>query len=336
VGGRQPFPHRQPHERRKEVVTMATSVEDAGASTDRRADDRSPQRERFRFHNPKTTPYLFITPFLVVFLLFFFLPLLYALRLSLYRDRLIGGLEFVGFENYTRVFSDAAFYAGLGRISIYGLIYLGLIMVVGLIAAMMLDSGVIRLQRFFRLAIFIPYAVPSVVAALMWGYLYSPNFGPLADLSDLIGRESPNLLSPQLMIASLANITTWTWLGYVMIIFFTALQAVPPDVDEAAQVDGAGRIQVAWHIKLPLIRPAIVLVVFFSIIGSLQLFNEPQVLRAIAPQVIDRAYTPNLYAYNVALTEQNFPYSAAISFVMGVLAFILSYAFMLTSNRRNA
>ncbi len=313
------------------MATPITSTPPASGTT---KPPRSRQR-RFFFHNPKTTPYLFIAPFLVVFVLFFFAPLVYALRLSLFRQPMIGEPVFVGLANYTRAFADSAFHAGIGRIVVYGVMYLVAVLVLGLTAALLLDSGVIRLKRFFRLAIFVPYAVPSAVAALMWGYLYSRNFGPLADVANALGRSAPDVLSARTMLVSITNITVWTWVGYVMIIFYTALQAVPVDVEEAAAVDGATRFQIAWHIKLPLIRPAVVLVVFFSIIGSMQLFNEPHILSAIRPQVIDPAYTPNLYAFNLAFSNQDFPYSAAISFIMGIVAFVTSYAFMLASQRGN-
>ncbi len=310
------------------ATTIDTSVSSAPAPA------APPRRRRWRLHNQRTAPYLFIAPFMAVYLLFFFTPLLYALQTSLYRQRLIGGDEFVGLANYARVLRDTTFYAGLWRITIYGALYLAVMLVVALTAALLLDSQTVRFKQFLRLSIFLPYAVPSAVAALMWGYIYSRNFGPIADVAALLGRDAPNLLSARGMIPSLVNIGVWTWVGYNMIIFYTALQSVSPDIHEAADVDGASRLQIALYIKLPLIRPAIVLSVFFSIIGTLQLFNEPQVLSAIAPQVIDPGYTPNLYAFSLAFVNQDFPYSAAVSFVLGITAFVASYVFMSMSQRR--
>ncbi|MCC5947356.1 MAG: sugar ABC transporter permease [Nitriliruptoraceae bacterium] len=312
-----------------------TSTVDTGVPPTAAAEAPPPPRRRWRLHSQRTAPFLFIAPFMVAYLLFFFAPLVYALNISLYRQRLIGGDTFVGLENYARVFRDATFYTGLARITVYGLLYLAVMLVIALTAALLLDSGTVRFKRFFRLSMFLPYAVPSAVAALMWGYIYSRNFGPIADVARLAGFDAPNLLSSRAMIPSLVNIGVWTWVGYNMIIFYTALQAVPHEVNEAADVDGATRLQIAWHIKLPLIRPAIILSVFFSIIGALQLFNEPQVLSAIAPQVIDPAYTPNLYAYSLAFVNQDFPYSAAVSFVLGAAAFISSYVFMAVTQKRN-
>jgi multiple sugar transport system permease protein len=135
------------------------------------------------------------------------------------------------------------------------------------------------------------------------------------------------------MLPSLANIVTWQWTGYNMVIIYAALQAIPTEIYDAATVDGATGWQLARYVKIPLVLPAIMLTSIFSIIGTLQLFNEPQIMASLAPSVIQDHYTPNLYAYNVAFTNQEFNYSAAISFVLGTVAFLASYVFMLLINR---
>lgn len=135
------------------------------------------------------------------------------------------------------------------------------------------------------------------------------------------------------MLPSIGNIVTWQYTGYNMIIMYAALQAVPSEVYEAARVDGATGWGIALRIKIPLIVPAIVLTCVFSIIGSLQLFNEPQIMSTLAPNVIQDHYTPNLYAYTLAFTNQQYNYSAAISFLLGTVVFVCSYIFMLATNR---
>lgn len=279
-------------------------------------------------------PYAFIAPFFVVFVVFLVLPLLFALNISLYSSRLVGGTVFSGADNYIRAFQDPEFWGGLRRVALFFIIQVPVMLTLATILALLLDSGVLYLKKLFRLGFFLPYAIPSIVAALMWGYLYGPTFGPLAQLGRLLEIDTPNLLSQFWMLPALANIVTWQWTGYNMLILFAALQAVPADLHGAALVDGASERQYAWHVKLPLIRPALVLTIVFSIIGSLQLFNEPAILQQIAPQTIHNAYTPNLYAYNLAFVDQEFNYSAAVSFVLGVVVFILSYGFMIRSNRR--
>jgi multiple sugar transport system permease protein len=203
-----------------------------------------------------------------------------------------------------------------------------------LLFALLLDGRAVYAPGLFRLGFFIPFAVPSVVAALMWGYLYGPSFGPFAQLADDVGLPPPGFLTASGMLPSLGNIVTWEWAGYNMIVLYAALKAVPGELREAASVDGASDWRIARDIRIPLIAPAIVLTIVFSIIGTLQLFNEPQVMNAIAPDVIGTHYTPNLYAYNTAFTAQQFNYAAALSFVLGAVVFVGSYAFMFATSRR--
>jgi multiple sugar transport system permease protein len=272
--------------------------------------------------------YLFITPFLVCFVLLFLLPLGYAGYLSLFKDQLVGGTVFVGLDNYVRAAQDTRLLGGVLRVALFFLIQVPVMLLIALAVALAVDSGLLRLAGVFRLGAFIPYAVPSVVAALMWGYLYGPGFGPLAQLG-----LDPGLLGDSWMLASLGNIVTWEFAGYNMIILYAALRTVPTERYEAAAVDGAGPWRTAWHIKLPALRPALLLCLVFSVIGSFQLFAEPNLLQRLAPNVIDSAYTPNLYAYSLAFTSQQVNYAAAVSFLLGFVILVVSYAVLLLSNR---
>ncbi|HEX8035394.1 MAG TPA: sugar ABC transporter permease [Ktedonobacterales bacterium] len=278
-------------------------------------------------------PYVLLTPFLVVFFVFFVLPLLYALYLSVFVDRLVGGTIFVGIGNYIQVFHDPNFWSGVGRMLLFGVVQVPIMLGLALIFALLLDSGMARFKTLFRLGYFLPYAIPSVVGALMWGYLYGPTFGPFAQMAHALHAPPPGFLTEGGLLWSIANIVTWEFIGYNMIIMFSALQAVPQDLYDAARVDGATGWQVARHIKVPLIMPAIILTCIFSIIGTLQLFNEPSILTPIARDVIQDHYTPNLYAYTLAFTNQQYSYSAAVSFTLGFVVFVGSYLFMFLTNR---
>jgi multiple sugar transport system permease protein len=119
-----------------------------------------------------------------------------------------------------------------------------------------------------------------------------------------------------------------------MIILYAALRTIPHELYEAAAVDGAGPWRTAWSVKLPALRPALTLTLLFSVIGSFQLFNEPKLLQPIAPDVIDSAYTANLYGYSLAFTGQQVDYAATVSFLLGLIIVIVSYGFLLTANRR--
>lgn len=119
-----------------------------------------------------------------------------------------------------------------------------------------------------------------------------------------------------------------------MIIMYAALRAIPEELYDAAAVDGAGPWRTAWSIKIPAIRPAIMLTVIFSIIGTFQLFNEPQLLDRIAPIAITNSFTPNLYAYNLAFVNQDVNYAATIAFVLGLVTMVISYIVQLSTTRK--
>ncbi len=304
-------------------------------SSDSRTKDGKP-RGPHRQLGPKLVPYLFLLPFLLLFISFLILPLVYALGISMFEDRLVGGSVFIGAENYLRAFRDQAFLDGVGRMLLFGVVQVPIMLALALTFALILESGLVRFRKFFRLAIFLPYAIPSVVAALTWGYLYGPTFGPFTQAAEFLNITPPRFLSEAGMLPSLGNIVTWEFTGYNMIILYAALQAVPPELREASSVDGATGWQIARYIKIPLIAPALVFTTVFSIIGTLQLFNEPSIMGAIAPTVIQNDYTPNLYAYNLAFQNQQYNFSAAISFALGFIVFVGSFTFMTAMNRRNA
>jgi multiple sugar transport system permease protein len=282
----------------------------------------------------KIAAYLFVTPFFLIFLAMVVTPLVYSGYLSFFREQLIGGDAFVGFENYADALQDSRFMSGVLRVLRFFLLQVPIMLALSVLFALVLDSGRLRMQRFVRLSIFVPYAVPSVIAALMWGYLYGPDFGPFAQLAEALGGSAPRFLSNQWALASIANIVTWCFVGYNMIILYAALRSIPTELYEAARIDGAGEVRIARSIKLPAIRPALVLTLIFSVIGSFQLFNEPSLLQNLAPTVIDNAYTPNLYAYNLAFVNQEINYAAAIAFLLGFVIMIVSYVVQLSSQRR--
>lgn len=289
----------------------------------------SPMRRR-----ENAAAYILITPFVVVFALFIVVPLVFSGYLSLFRDQLVGGTTFVALDNYTRALTDSSFLTGVGRMAVFLVVQVPIMLGLALAFALLLDAGVLYLQRFIRLGIFIPYAVPSVIAALMWGYLYGPDFGPAAQIAKNLGVSAPPFLSQQWMLGSIMNVVTWEFIGYNMIILYAALRSIPSELFDAAAVDGAGTVRTAWSIKIPTIRPALILTAIFSVIGSFQLFNEPNLLRTLAPNVIGTDYTPNMYAYNLAFVNRDSNYAAAIAFILGIVIMVVSYSVQLSSQRK--
>jgi len=271
---------------------------------------------------------------MLLFVTMLLLPLFYAGYLSLFTERLIGGASFAWFDNYARALTDERFIGGVLRMCLFLVIQVPIMLLLALLFALALDSMRVRGGKFARLAIFVPYAVPGVVATLMWGYLYGDNFGPIAQFMKAIGLGSPELLGPDNILGSIVNIVTWQFAGYNMVIMYSAMRSIPGDQYEAARIDGAGQFRIAWSIKIPAIRSSIVLCTIFSVIGAFQLFSEPKLLYEVAPNAIGSSFSPNLYAYNLAFTNQEVNYSAAVAFLLGLVIMIVSYVFQLSTARR--
>jgi multiple sugar transport system permease protein len=274
-------------------------------------------------------------PFMVAFALMIAVPLFYAGYLSLFKQQLIGGVSFVGFDNYVRALTDPSFLGGVGRMAMFLIIQVPIMLGLSLLFALILDSGVLRLQRFIRLGVFLPHAIPSVIATLMWGYLYGKDFGPFAQLAKSLGLPAPDFLAGDNVLFSVMNIVTWGYVGYNMIVMYAALRSIPTELYEAARVDGASEWRVAWSIKIPAIKGALQLTTIFSVIGSFQLFSEPNLLRVIAPSAISEDYTPNMYAFQLSFVNQDANYAAAIAFLLGIVIMAVSYVVQLSANRKD-
>lgn len=291
-------------------------------------------RARFRLRKEALVGWGFAGPFVAVFGLVFLAPIGYAGYLSLFRDRLVGGTSFVGLDNYGEALTDPRFWDGLTRVGLFLLVQVPVMLGIALLAALAIDSGRLYGKAFFRVSIFLPYAVPAVVASLIWGFMYGNQFGLVGNIDDALDVALPDPLSPSLALASIGNIVTWEFVGYNMLIFYSALKVVPRSLYEAAAIDGAGEWRVVTSVKLPAIRSALVIATIFSIIGSFQLFNEPSILQKLAPNAITSDFTPNLYTYSLSFSGQQHNYAATVAIVMGVITAIIAYAVQLRGMRK--
>lgn len=202
--------------------------------------------------------------------------------------------------------------------------------ILALLFALLLDSLVVRRPGFFRIAYFLPFAIPGIVAAMLWLYLYTPELSPFM-------RYFPNadLMSPNTVLTSMANMTTWTYTGYNMLIFIAALQAIPHELYEAARIDGASGFQIATRIKIPIMKNALLLSVLMSIIGTIQLFSEPVVMQTANPWM-GNDYTPMMMAYNTMigqLSPSGDGHASAISVLMALVAGLLAFGYFLAQRR---
>lgn len=270
-----------------------------------------------------------MAPFFVLLVTVFLIPVGTAVHLSFYSDDQPGlgfGPErtvFVGLRSYAAVLTDPTFLSGLGTVALYCLVYIPLMVTGALALALLLDSGAVRLRAFAQLGLFLPHAVPGIIAALIWLYLYTPGISPVIEL---FARADVTIdfLGIHTVIPSIVNIALWSNLGYNMVVFYAALQAVPREVIEASVVDGAGPVRTALQVKTPLVRASIVMVAIFTLIWALQLFTEPMLLSQSSPMISSR-FSPSMYIYDAAFTRNNYSLAAAASVVLLVCTVALSY-----------
>ena len=277
----------------------------------------------------------FVGPFMLVFALVFLAPIAYSIYLSLYKNRLIGGNSFVGLDNYQQAVHDSQFWSSFGRVALFLAVQVPIMLVLALLVALAIDSGRLHGKAFFRVTIFLPYAVPAVVATLLWGFMYGARFGLIGNINDALHVTLPDPLSPHLVLASIGNIVTWEFVGYNMLIFYSALRTVPVSLYESAEIDGAGQFRIITAIKLPAIRGALVIATIFSVIGSFQLFTEPAILKPLAPNAITTFFTPNLYAYSLSFSGQQYNYAATVAIIMGVITMVIAYVVQLRGTRES-
>lgn len=276
--------------------------------------------------------WMFVGPFAFFFIVVFIAPLAYAVYLSFFRKQMEWGVDkgnqFAGLANYTQLFSDANFWSGVIGVFVFLLVQVPIMLGISLFLALAIDSGRLHGSSFFRVSVFLPYAIPAVVATLMWGFLYGTRYGVLASVNDTLGT-SIDFFSPQLIWVGIGNIVTWEFIGYNMLIFYSALKTIPGTLYEAAAIDGANEWRIIRAIKLPAIRGALMIAVIFSIIGTFQLFNEPNVLQQMSGNTITTYFTPNFYAFHLAFSANNPNYSATLAIVMGLITVVVAYVVQL-------
>ncbi|MFE0650877.1 carbohydrate ABC transporter permease [Streptomyces sp. NPDC059534] len=300
-----------------------------------------PRQGARRSYGVKAAPYGFLLPAAVLFALFFALPIGYALWLSFHKVEIKGlGLGkgarsevWAGLENYTSALTDSDFLHSALRVLGYGAIVVPVMLGLALFFALLLDSERVRARSFARLAIFLPYAVPGVIAAVLWGFLYLPDVSPFHYLLERFGLPQPDLMDGGPLYLAMSNIAVWGGTGFNMIVIYTALRSLPAEVYEAAKLDGCSELQIALRVKIPMVAPSLVLTFFFSIIATLQVFNEPTTLKPLT-NGIPSDWSPLMKVYSDAFTGGNIYAASATAVVLALATFALSFALLRVSNRR--
>lgn len=280
------------------------------------------------------TAVLFTLPFLVIFTLTMLVPIGYAIYTSLFTTKLIGGITFSGLSNYGQVLSTGEFWSGVERVAVFAAIQVPVTLILAFFFASIFDLGIIRLGGILRALYFIPFAVPAVVAAIMWSFLLVPQYGSYTKLVEDLGFPGVNFFSGNLVLVTIILIVIWEVTGYNMVIFYTALKAVPKEVVEAAIVDGASLRTIIMRVKLPMVRPAVVMLFVLNIIGALQLFTEPSILSSFEPQSISFGFTPLLFIYNSGIGDGEYNLAAAAAVVFALVIAAVSVGWLVTVRRK--
>jgi multiple sugar transport system permease protein len=278
-----------------------------------------------------------LTPFLVLFIGTMIVPIIMAIGYSftrVERSGLLGeaGVEsvFAGLDNYIAALTNVNFVESIGRMILFGLVQVTVMIVAATILALLLETASAKWPGFFRASYFLPYGIPGVIATILWSFLYIPGLSPIVDALGIVGINI-DFLAPEMILWSIANIVTWTYTGYNMLIIIAQLKSIPGELYEAAKIDGASSFRVALSIQLPLIRPALLLTIIFSIIGTLQLFAEPRLLQTMSSGITSE-YTPNMSAYAFAFQYNDIGMAAAQSVIIALAAFLLSAVALGISN----
>lgn len=272
------------------------------------------------------TPYLFLAPFFVVYAIFLLYPVVEAFRLSFNEQIGISKPQFVGIANYVALFHDERYLKALLNTTLYAFGSVFILSPLALLLALAVRSFIVpsaNWKSFYRIAYFLPNITSFVVIALMFGLVFDANYGLLNAFLAAIGQPTHNWLrSETLALPSIMLVAIWTYLGINSLYFLAGLQNIPDELHEAAQIDGAGRMQVFWSVTLPLLRPTILFVAVQAVIFSYQIFEIPFLLTRGGPS--DATLTLAVYLYEIGFQRFDQGYAAAIGYSLAVISIVLA------------
>ncbi len=289
----------------------------------RRAPQGGPHRSSLR---RRGAPYLFIAPFIAIFAVFSVYPLTFALRLSFTDWRGTGSANWVGFDNYAYLLGNPAFWSSLANSGILWLLIIPAQVVIGLVAAVLLNNAKLKLRGFYRTAFIVPFVTPLVAIAQIWVVVFDQNYGPVNDILNIFGIPDIGwLTTSEWSKPTLALLFLWKTTGFAIIILLSGLQSIDGSVYEAAALDGASRIRQLWSITVPLIRRTLMFLVVLQTLAVFQMFAEPYVVTQGGPY--SSTTTAGLYLYN-HITRADLGTGAANSFLLVIAVMVLSLVFV--------
>lgn len=266
---------------------------------------------------------LFLSPTLIIFTAFILFPVVFSFYLSFHQWNMFGGAPtFVGLDNYSKMFQSAEFWQVLGNTAIYTLGTVPINMALSLWIAYILNKKIIG-KKFLRTAFFAPVVISPVAAALIWRWLYDPNFGLINYMISFFGIGSINWLNePEAAMFALIIMGVWKTFGINMVLFSAGLQGIPDSYYEAAELDGAGKWAKFYHITIPMLAPTTFFIMIMSMISSFQVFDIVYVLTSGGPMGSTKVIVFYVYEYAFKFFEMG--YASAISYFLFALLFILT------------
>lgn len=279
------------------------------------------------------TGIVFITPITLILFLFLLLPILQSFYYSLTDWRGVGAYRFVGLENYITIFENTQFNATLKRTLLIGICAAVFANLVGLLFAILLDQS-LKTQNLLRALFYLPNVIPIVVAAFVWRYMLDANSGLVNTLlKEIFGLQQmiPWIDSPKYVVFSIIGITVWQMMGPIIIIYIAALQGVPHDLQEAAVIDGASPFRRFLNVTLPMIAPGITVNVLIGLSNGIRIFDLPFALTGGGPANSSETMAIRIYRYAFQSVELSYGMSA--SFVLTIVAMVITFFFVALSRR---
>ena len=270
--------------------------------------------------NERRAAILFLAPALAIILIFFLIPVLASLLLSvtdfdIYALADIHNIRIIAFRNYQQLLAHPLFWKALTNTLYFTVVGGPLTMIVALATALLVNAKVARWKSLFRTIYFAPVVTTVVAVAVVWKYLYHPRYGLLNRMLGIIGIGAIDWLGdPKWAMPAIILLAIWKNFGYTMIIFVAALQAIPEELYEAARIDGASPVQQFRHVTLPMLAPTFVFVGIITAIGYLQLFPEPYVMTRGGP--VNSTLSVVLLMYQQGFRWWNMGYAAAVAFIL--------------------
>ncbi|NCO87009.1 MAG: sugar ABC transporter permease [Rhodobacterales bacterium] len=284
-------------------------------------------RSWWRSNQQWLTPWLFLTPGLIMFALYVVWPIFESFRISFYNWDGLGEKRWLGWGNYVELFGDRAFKTSLRNNVIWLLLYM-LAVPIGLGLAIFLNQTV-RGIRIYKSLFFFPFVISQVVVGLMFSWFYAPNFGLLYNLIEWVtGKGIAILADPTLATYGIIAAGLWPQIAYCMILYLTGLNNVAPDQIEAARLDGAKGLKMLWFVILPQLRPATFIAVVVTVIGALRSFDLVSIMTNGGPFGSSRVLS--YYMYEQALSEYGYRmgYGAAIAVVLFLIMMVFISGFI--------